>query len=105
MSFLDDIEKGVEDAWSTVSTTGAPAVIAGAENYAAELLKKQATSNQAAAQAAVQKAVQAPGSNNGLLKSINGVMSQIAQGTVFKQYGLFIIAGVVVVMIVGRKML
>lgn len=105
MSIIDDLQNSVDSAWKDITTTGVPAVIAGAENYAADQLKGQAQQNQAQAQAAVQAAVQSQGAATGIGASINQVMSQIAQGTVFKQYGLYIIAGVLVVMIAGRRIL
>lgn len=102
---LGDLESQVDSAWNGISSAGAPAVIAGIENYAADQLKGQAATNQAASQAAVTAAVKSGGQATGIMKSINDAFGNIAQGTVFKQYGLYIIGGAVVLLIVGRKLL
>ncbi len=105
MGFLDDLESGVNNAWNSISSTGAPAVIAGAEQYAAQLLQKESVKNQAAAQAAVNKAVASGSQATGVLKNIQDMFGTLGQGAVFKQYGLLIVGGLVVVLIIGRKVL
>ena len=102
---LGSLESDVGSAWNSISSAGAPAVIAGVENYAASQLTAQAQTNQAASQAAVNKAVASGGQASGIMQSIQSMFGSIAQGTVFKQYGLYIVVGVAVVLIVGRKIL
>lgn len=105
MDILGDLESQVNSAWNGISSAGAPAIIAGVENYAADQLKGQAAQNTAASQAAVTAAVKSGGQATGIMKSIQDSFGSIAQGTVFKQYGLYIIGGVVVLLLVGRKIL
>lgn len=105
MSFVDDLGSSVDSAWNSISSAGAPAVIAGVENYAADQLKTQANTNAAASQAAVTAAVKAGGQSTGIMKSIQDAFGSVAQGTVFKQYGLLIIGGGVLLLIIGRKIL
>lgn len=101
---MDDIENSVSSAWNSISSAGAPAVIAGVESYAADQLKGAAATNQAASQAAVQAAVANGGASTGVMASIQSMFSNIAQGTVFNQYGLYIIGGLVVVVLVARRL-
>jgi len=105
MSIVDDLENQVSSGWNSISSAGAPAVIAGAENLAIQTLQQDAAKNQAASQQAVNKAVQSGGPSSGLMASIQNVFGQVAQGAVFKQYGLYIIGGVIVLLIVGRRIL
>lgn len=100
---MDDIENSVSSAWNSISSAGGPAVIAGVENYASAQLSTAAKTNQAASQAAVTAAVQNGGASTGVMASIQGMFSQIAQGTVFQQYGLYIVGGLIVVILVARK--
>lgn len=103
MSLIDDIEKKVSDTFHDVTSTGAPAVIAGIENYAADQLKGMAQKNQNASQAAVQQVLAQPGPSSGIMASINNVMSEVAQGAFFKQYGGWIILGMVATVIIVKK--
>ena len=105
MGLFDQLENDVGNAWNTISSAGAPAVIAGAENYAASMLTQNAKENQAKSQAAVNAAVANGQPATGILKSIEDSFGSIAQGAVFKQYGLYIVIGLVVVLVVGRKIL
>jgi len=105
MSLIDDLEGKVNNAWDTISSTGAPAIIAGAENYAADQLKGAAVQNQAAAQAAVNKAVASGSPATGIMKSIQDVFGNVATGAAFKEYGLYIVVGLIVILVVGKKIL
>lgn len=58
---MDDIENDVGNAFNSLVSTAAPAVIAGAENYAASQLTSSANATTAQAQAAAAKAPPATG--------------------------------------------
>lgn len=100
---MDDLENSLSSAFNSISSAGAPAVIAGVENYAAQTLQQQANTNSAAAQAAVNQAVKNGGASTGVMASIQASFKNIAQGTFFQQYGLAIVAGLIVLVIVARR--
>lgn len=102
---MDDIESSLSSAFNSISSTGAPAVIAGVENYAAQQLTTAANTNQAASQAAVKAAIASGQPATGVLASIENSFKGIAQGTFFQQYGLYVVAGIVVIAIVAKKVL
>jgi len=100
---LSSLENEVSSSWNSISSAGAPAVIAGVENYAASQLTQDASQEQSQSQAAVQAAVKAGGTPSPLMQSIQNVFGQIAQGTVFKQYGLYIVGGAIIAVILIRR--
>lgn len=100
---VDSLENSVSSAWNSISSTGAPAVIAGVENYASQQLAQQATANQAQAQAAVQTAIKNGQPATGVMASIEGMFTNIAQGAVFKQYGLYIVGGAILAVLLIRR--
>lgn len=105
MSLLDDLQKDVSTTWDNITSAGVPAVIAGAESYAATQLQTAAQQNQATSAKAVQQAVASGGPSSGLMASIEGVFGNIASGQVVKQYGAWIIIGGIVAIIVIKKVL
>lgn len=102
-NFLDDLENQVSQTWNDVTSAGVPAVIAGVESYASQQLQQEATKNQASSQAAVQQVVSRPNTSTGVMASIQQTLGQVAQGAAFKQYGLYIVLGVLVVYVVAKK--
>lgn len=102
---LDDLEASVSQTWNDVTSAGTPAVIAGVEAYAAQQLSQEAASNQAASTAAVNQVIAQKGPSSGIMASISQTLGQVAQGAVFKQYGLWIVVGVLGFYIVVKKVL
>ena len=105
MGLLDDVQAQVSTTWDNVTSAGAPAIIAGAENYAAQQLTQAATQSTQASQAAVNQIIATGGPSSGLMASIQGTLSGIAQGTFFKSYGLYIVIGGIALLVVGRRYL
>lgn len=107
MSFLDDLQEQVSNTWNDVTSTGVPAIVAGVESYAAAQLNQQAKQNQAAATQAATQVMKQPGPSQGVFKSISDSLSSVGQSAAFKQYGVFIVAGVAVLIVggiyLGRK--
>jgi hypothetical protein len=100
---MDSLENDLDSAYNSISSAGTPAVIAGVENYASQQLAQQASANQTQAQAAVAAATKNGGASTGVMASIQSMFGSIAQGTVFNQYGLYIIGGLIVIILVARK--
>lgn len=113
MSLLDqilgDASKAVEDAWGAVTTTGVPAVLAGVEEYGADLLRGLAQDHRQEATANAQVLMQGTGANaGGVMGAIQDAFQGIGQSAALKNYGPYIIAGIVVVgvsavFVFGRK--
>lgn len=101
MSFLDDLGSKVSQTWTDVTSTGVPAVIAGAENYAAQQLSQQAQQNQQAANAAAAQVVASSPPSTGIMKSIQDAFASVGASTAVKQYGGLMLAGVAGLLIVG----
>ncbi|PWU11824.1 MAG: hypothetical protein C5B47_00240 [Verrucomicrobia bacterium] len=104
MGLLDDIGNQVSSAWNDVTTTGAPAVIAGIENYASKQLADQAVVNQKQAQKAVDQVIKSGQPSTGVMKSIQDMFTGIAQNQVIKDYGAYMIIGAIVLVIVIKKL-
>lgn len=105
MSLVDDLQEKISNTWNDVTTTGIPAVIAGAEKYASDQLAAQAAQSQAQAQSALNQVVASSAPAQGVMGSIQNVLTDIGQGTFIKQYGIYIIIGAVALVIVGKKLL
>lgn len=73
---IDQIEDDVSNSFSSLVSTAAPAVIAGAENYAAQQLSQSAQATQAQATA---RAAAAPPAT-GIFASIENSFTQTAAG-------------------------
>lgn len=105
MSLIDDIEAQATSAVDSFTTTGAPALAAAAESYAATQLAGQATVNQQAATNALNAAVASSPAATGIMASFETTLQNIGTGVFFKQYGLYIVIGVAAVLLIGRKIL
>lgn len=105
MSFLDDMQAKVSDAWSDVTSAGVPAVVAGVESYGSQILADQARANQKQAQAAVSQIASQPGASSGIMASVQGVFKDLATTEGMKHYGPWILLGAVALLIVGKKLL
>lgn len=94
MSLLDDLGSSVSTAWDDVTTAGVPAVIAGAEAYAAQQLTQASTSSAAQATAAAKQIVANTPPATGIMASINNIFSGIGLNLAGNAYGLPIVLGV-----------
>ena len=103
MSFFDDLKSQVTNTWSDVTSVGVPAVIAGVENYASQQLASQAKQNQVQAQAAVSEVAAKPGTSSGVMLSIQNTFKDVAANEVVKNYGIYIVAGLIALIIIVRK--
>jgi hypothetical protein len=95
-SWLDDISSAVTNEWNDFKATGAPAIIAGAEQYAAQQLQGLAQGNTKQATKAAQEIMTRPsGPPSGLGASISDVFKNIAGSAGAKEYGPWVIGGIV----------
>lgn len=101
-NLFDSAVDKVKTQVSQVVATGAPAVLAGIEQYGAQQLAQlSADTKQVATNAANQIASQ-PGSNNPIVQSIESVFSDVGQSAIFKQYGAIIVLTIGGIFILGR---
>jgi len=101
MGFLQDMGSQVSQTWNDVTSTGAPAIIAGVENYAAQVLSQQAQQNSTQAQQAINQVVGQPGPSQGIMASINKSFGDLGQNAALKQYGPLLIFGAIGFLAVG----
>jgi len=101
MELFDDVVDKVSSAATDFANTGAPALIAGYESYAATQLSSAAQANQAQATAALQEVVNRPGPSTGIAASVQSMFSSIGQNAVVKQYGVYILGGAAVLIFLG----
>ncbi len=105
MGLFDNLSSEVSSAWNNVTSTGAPAVIAGVEQYGASILTQQATQSTAQAQAALAQVASQPGSSSGIMQSIESSFKNIVTTQGLKTYGPYIIIGLIAVLYIGKKVL
>lgn len=107
MPSLSDLFSGAVDSLqgtvSDVVKTGAPAVIAGIEQYGAQQLQGLANGNIATAQANA-NAIAANPSTSAFGQSLSSVISSIGQNTFFKNYGTECLVGIAVVLLIGYSL-
>ncbi len=103
-NILDDLSNSVSQAWKNVTSTGVPAVMSGIEQYGAQQLQQMAGESRAQAQAAANQVVSSPAPSSGVAQSINSVLNGIASNAVLKQYGVYILVGGVVAILVIRRL-
>lgn len=89
---MDDIENDVSNAFSSLVSTAAPAVIAGAENYAAQQLTQSA--NATTAQAVAAAAAKPPAT--GIMASIESAFATNQVGALVKNNWEYILGGVAI---------
>lgn len=103
MALSDDISNAISATWNQVTSTGVPAVLAAGEAYGAAQLNGMAQSNVVAATSATKAAMSGPSAAPGSFQaSLSNVFSQIAGNAVLKQYGAYIVIGVVAFIVIRK---
>ncbi len=92
MGLFDNIGQDVSDGFNSIVATGAPAIIAGAEDYAAQQLQQSSAQTKAAATVAAAKAPPA----KGIFASIESAFGQTQVGAFIQNNYVYIIGGMIV---------
>lgn len=103
MSLLGDIGDAVGHVWEDVTKTGVPAAIAGAEDSLAKSLHDQAVENRDQAVANASEVMNASPASAGVMDSISESFKSVAEQAYLGRNGLYIILGVVLTVLIVKK--
>lgn len=90
----------VENAFNDLVKTGAPALQASAEQWAINVLTEQNKNTQATLNNNVKELLAQPGTPT----SVGTAVAQSVQKAAFANYGLYIVGGIIVVLLIGASL-
>ena len=102
-SLFSGAEQAAQNTVGQITAAGVPAVLSGIEQMGAQELQSLSKANTEAATNAAQNLINTPGPSSALGKAISSALGGVASGAVFKQYGAYIIIGVIALIVVVRR--